>query len=399
MNLENPFRVVEYIMMFIVLFYTIAMLAFFFKYRARVRSTDGGKAYRAWRPFVSVVIPAYNEKACIGRCLESLLNVNYPKDRMEIIVVNDGSTDGTADVVRSFNDSRVRLLNKQNEGNAAYSKNYGIRHARGEVIITLDADSWVTPNSISNVLKYFDDDVAAVTAAVKVDRRHRRNFIGRLQEVEYLFTLFNRRLFSFINGVWVTPGPLSAFRRQVFDEVGLFDPKNIMEDQEMALRIQAANYRIASCTDAVVYTAVPQTLGELYCQRLRWNRGGIRNILHYRFLAKPGYGDFGLFVMPISIASIFLLLAVLGIVAFSTMKTLTLVPLNYDFLLAFEPIHVFSVIVLSLTGLWTVLSLKALEKRFSVPTVIAYMIIYSYMISFFTIVALAKEIKGEALRW
>ena len=389
-------KLLEYIMMFVVLFYTLSVLFIFIKYKTRRSKLPVNRTQ--WEPTVSIVIPAYNEERNITKCVQSLLNVNYPKDKLEILVVNDGSTDRTAEVVEAFMDRRVRLLTKKNEGNAAYSKNYGIKHAKGEIIITLDADSWVTPNSIKNILKYFDKDVAAVTAAVKVDKSCCNNFIGKLQEVEYLFTLFNRKLFALINGVWVTPGPLSAFRRKVFDEVGPFDPKNIMEDQEMALRIQSANYRIASCTDAVVYTVVPQTMKSLYTQRLRWNRGGMKNMWEYKKLVKPSYGDFGMFVMPISILSIGLVISVLVSVGFSMLKALA-PPVNTDFLLSIEPLHIFSAIVFILTGAWTFVSLSEMKKRVPFPTVIAYMIIYSYMISFFTIVSIYKELKGESLSW
>jgi cellulose synthase/poly-beta-1,6-N-acetylglucosamine synthase-like glycosyltransferase len=389
-------RLIEYFMMFVVLFYMLSVLFIFVKYRSRLRTQSDSK--NLWEPTVSIVIPAYNEGNLIASCINSLLKVNYPRNKLEILVVDDGSKDNTVEVVRSFKDKRVKLLTKENEGNAAYTKNYGIRRAVGEVIITLDADSWVTPNSIKNILRYFDDDVAAVTAAVKVDKKCSKNFIGKLQDVEYLFTVFNRRLFSFINGVWVTPGPLSAFRRKVFDKVGLFDPKNIMEDQEMALRIQAANYRIASCTDAVVYTAVPQTLKALYSQRLRWNRGGMKNVWEYRYLVKPQYGDFGMFIMPISILSIALVISVLASAGLSLTKALA-PPVSNDIMLSIEPIHIFSGIVFILTGAWTFLSLKEMKRKVAFPIVIAYMIIYSYMISFFTVIALFKELRGEALVW
>jgi len=393
MNL-TPVRIVEYLMMFVVLFYTISILFLFVKNRKRFHQAN--PKYSDWEPKVSIVVPAYNEEEYVGRMIQSILDADYPKDRLELIVVDDGSTDDTAKVVRSFKDKRVVLLQKENSGNAAIAKNYGIQRAKGEIIFTLDADSWITKDAIRKVLSHFDDDVAAVTAAVKVQPKEKMSFLENLQHVEYMFTIFNRRIFSFINGVWVTPGPFSAFRRGLFDEIGVFDPKNIMEDQEMALRIQSANYRIASSTDATVYTAVPNDLKSFYRQRLRWNRGGIRNILSYNFLTHYKYGDFGAFIMPISLASIGLLFAVLLIVSVS-LKAFS--PLNFDVLLTIEPIHLFSAAVIALTALWTWIALKEMDASIDAPLVIAYMFIYSYLISFFTIIALVKEIKGDDTKW
>ncbi|VVB73243.1 Glycosyltransferase AglI [uncultured archaeon] len=390
----EPLRIAEYAMMFSVLFFTVVMLLIYLRNRERI-TRSGQKKYE---PTVSVVIPAYNEEETVGKTLESLLEVDYPKDKIEILVVDDGSTDKTAAVVRSFKDKRVVLLQKKNEGNKAFANNHGIRHSKGEVIITLDADSWVAKDAIRKLLAYFDTDVAAVTSAVKVREKDDLNFIEKLQRVEYLFTIFNRRLFAMINGVYVTPGPLSAFRRKVFDEVGLFDTNTIMEDQEIALRIQSANYRIESCMDAVVYTSVPRDFDALMKQRIRWNRGGMQNAMKYAFMVNPKYGDFGMFVMTYSIASILLLLLVSTVVAVAMTK---IAETAYnDPLLAIEPIHVLSFIVLLLTIGWTVIALREInDKKTKKRIVLAYTILYCYLITLFMFIAIFKELKGEKQVW
>ena len=390
----EPLRIVEYVMMFSVLFFTVVMLLIYLRNREKIMHL-GQKKYE---PTVSVIIPAYNEEETIKKTIGSLLEVDYPKNKIEILVVDDGSTDGTAAVVRSFKDKRVVLLQKKNEGNAAFAKNHGIDHSKGEVIITLDADSWVAKDAIKKLLAYFDDDVAAVTSAVKVRERDDLNFLERLQRVEYLFTIFNRRLFAMINGVYVTPGPLSAFRKSVFDEIGVFDTSTIMEDQEIALRIQSANYRIESCMDAVVYTSVPRDFNSLMKQRIRWNRGGMRNTIKYAYMVNPKYGDFGMFVMVYSIASIFLLLLISAVVAVAMTKIAD-VAYN-DPLLAIEPIHVLSFIVLLLTIGWTVIALREInDKRTKKRMVLAYTVLYCYLITLFMFIAVFKELKGEKQVW
>ena len=393
MNLE-PNRIAEYVMMFCVLFFTTVMLLIYLRHRKVLGDTKRTR----FEPTISVVIPAYNEEKAIEETVRSVLDADYPKGKMEVIVVNDGSTDRTAKIVGSIKDKRVRLLNKKNEGNAAYSKNYGIKRSKGEIIITLDADSTITKDSIKKMLHYFKDDVAAVTSAVKVKEDERVTFWEKLQKLEYLFTIFNRRLFAMINGVYVTPGPFSAFRREVFDEVGLFDPTNFMEDQEIALRIQAANYRIESCMDAVVYTRVPKDFRSFMKQRERWNRGGMRNAVKYAFTINPKYGDFGLFVMLYSILSIVLLIVVSVVVATAISEGNMFFlenPLWY-----IEPIHVLSVMVFGITLAWIVVALKELnEMKIKKRYILIYTILYCYLITLFVFIAIFKELRGERQTW
>ncbi|MCX8202292.1 MAG: glycosyltransferase family 2 protein [Candidatus Micrarchaeota archaeon] len=390
----SPTRIIEYIMMFLVLFFTTTMLLIYLKNRQKVREIP--KTTR-FEPTVSFVIPAYNEENTILETIKSVLNSDYPKNKLEVIVVNDGSKDKTAEVVKSIKDKRVRLINKQNSGKAD-SLNRGIKEAKGEIIVTLDADSYIEKDSLRKMLAYFKEDVAAVTSAVKVRERENMTFLEKLQRLEYLFTIFNRRLFAMINGVYVTPGPFSAFRREIFDEVGGFDPNNIMEDQEIALRIQAANYKIESCMDAVVYTDVPKDFSSFMRQRERWHRGGFRNILKYRYTVNPKYGDFGMFVMLYSILSIVLLVVVSMAVATAVSKGNFLV--LDKFLLTVEPIHILSVIVLAITLFWTVLALKEMkESRIRKRYLLIYTLLYCYLITLFMFIAIFKELKGEKQRW
>ncbi|MEM4133608.1 MAG: glycosyltransferase family 2 protein [Candidatus Micrarchaeia archaeon] len=364
------------------------------KNRQKVRKRAKRTKYE---PTVSFIIPAYNEEETILDTIKSVLESDYPKDKIEIIVVNDGSTDRTAEVVKTIKDKRVKLINKKNSGKAD-SLNKGIEKAKGEIIVTLDADSYIEKDSLRKMISYFKDDVAAVTSAVKVKERENMTFLEKLQRLEYLFTIFNRRLFAMINGVYVTPGPFSAFRREIFDIVGGFDPNNIMEDQEIALRIQAANYKIESCMDAVVYTDVPKDFSSFMRQRERWHRGGFRNVLKYAYTINPKYGDFGVFVMFYSVLSIVLLIVVSLAVATAVSKGNFLV---FDkLLLTIEPIHILSAIVLIITLAWTVIALKEMkENRIKKRYLIIYTILYCYLITLFMFIAIFKELKGEKQRW
>jgi len=388
-------RIAEYVMMFAVLYFTVIMLIIYIKNRGQLWTRKKDTEYE---PTVSFVIPAYNEEALIERTVRSVLAVDYPKSKLEVVVVNDGSKDKTSSIVKAIaaKDKRVRLFDRKNAGKAE-ALNFGIKQAKGEIVITLDADSYVTRNAVKVLMTHFDEDVAAVTSAVKVRNKKDMSFIESLQRVEYLFTIFNRRLFSFINSVYVTPGPLSAFRKKVFDEIGGFDPDNIMEDQEIALRIQSAHYRIVSCMDAVVFTEVPKNFNELMKQRIRWHRGGFRNIMKYSYMISPEYGDFGAFVMPYSFAAIFLLFLVFAIVAVAVSKVSGLYFL--DPALSIEPIHIISAIVLAVTLGWTFIALSHIEKNPDIKTMILYTLAYCYMITLFMVIAVFKELRGEPASW
>lgn len=388
------FKIAEYLMMFFVLFFTVAMLLIYLRNRDRMMRVG----HNTYEPTISVIIPAYNEEGVIIKTVNSVLDADYPKNKMEVLVVNDGSKDKTVDEVNSIKDKRVKLIDKVKNSGKADSLNKGIDKAKGEVIITLDSDSYITKDSIRRLVSYFDKDVAAVTSAVKVREDKDLNFYEKLQRVEYLFTIFNRRLFSMINGVYVTPGPLSAFKKQIFDELGGFDRNNIMEDQEMALRIQSANYRIESCMDAVVYTDVPKDFSSLMRQRERWHRGGFKNVAKYSYMVNPKYGDFGTFVMLYSIASIFLLVLVASLVAISLSQVTQVVFVNP--MLVIEPIHVLSAIVLLLTFIWTFVALKEIkDNKTKKRIVVVYTILYCYLITLFMFIAVFKEITGERQVW
>ncbi|MBI2079860.1 glycosyltransferase family 2 protein, partial [Candidatus Micrarchaeota archaeon] len=227
----SELKIVEYAISFIALYLTVFFLLLFLKNRNEVLTE--AKEEKNWAPKISIVIPAYNEEDNIGRCIDSILNADYPKEKLEIIVVDDSSTDRTYEVAKKYEKYGIKVVRKEREGTAAATKNYGVKLATGEIIATLDSDSYIRKDTIGKMLKLFSSgDIAAVTAAIKADEERGTNILTNIQKVEYLFTLFSRKVSTFIDAVQVTPGPFSMFRRWIFDKIGYFDPKNILEDQE-----------------------------------------------------------------------------------------------------------------------------------------------------------------------
>ena len=245
---------------------------------------------------VSVVIPAYNKEDSILQTVEAVKNIDYPKDKIEIIVVDDGSNDDTVKIAKSI--EGIRFFEKGYNSGKADTVNFGIKNALGEIIAVIDADSYPDRDSFKKMIGYFDDDeTGAVTASCFV--RNTGKLIERLQAIEYFLIAFGRKILDFVDSVYVTPGSLSMYRKKLLDEIGGFDTRNITEDIEIAWKILKNKYKNRMCLSARVYTDVPTNLRQWWRQRLRWNVGGFQTVNKYRnsFFRKSSK-MFGLFIVP-----------------------------------------------------------------------------------------------------
>jgi cellulose synthase/poly-beta-1,6-N-acetylglucosamine synthase-like glycosyltransferase len=249
-------------------------------------------------PFVSVIIPAYNEEEGIIKTIKSALEADYPKNKIEILVIDDGSKDKTLKLAKSIKNPIVKVFSKSNEGKAS-ALNFGISKARGEIIFTMDADTMISNQSIINMVQFFQEkDVMAVNPLMITIKP--KTIAQRIQYVEYIMGLFLRKVFSGLNSIYVSPGAFSAYRKSFFEKYGGYKVGDITEDLEMSLRIQSKNFKIKNCPDAIAYTAAPKTFKELLIQRRRWYVGLIKNTFSYKHLISKKYGDLGLFVFPLS---------------------------------------------------------------------------------------------------
>ncbi len=390
--------ILEYGLAFVTLFATVFFLLVFLENKDRVRESPRPPKKI---PSLTILIPAYNEEDTIAATIESALHAKWPGARKKIIVIDDGSKDHTLKIAKSYSKKGVLVLHQPNGGKGR-ALNHGLKHADTEMVATMDSDSYMEKDALLKLVGYFaDPHVGAVTPLMKVWEP--KNTLQKFQRIEYLLTVFSRKLLSFINGINVTPGPLSMFRKSVFDHVGGYDERNILEDQEMAMRIQAHQYTIASSMDAVVYTAVPTSLSDLINQRVRWHRGGIRNILKHHYLVSPKYGDFGILVMPLAILSIFSLFIVFGLALYSLLSGAPNLLLAYGvdgLLFGLKPLHVLSVIILVSSIVWCYVGIRQLQgETLSAPFLALYLVLYAPLITLFWLVTAVKEIKGEKLRW
>lgn len=264
----------------------------------RARRRARARAGESFSGLVSVIVPAYNEERVIVRTIESLLTSTYPS--FEILVVDDGSTDRTSEVVqhRFAAEPRVRLFTKENGGKSE-ALNFGLRRAKGEIVIALDADTVFQPDTIGALAKRFDDPrIGAVAGNAKVGNRV--NLITRWQALEYITSQnLDRRAFASLNAITVVPGAVGAWRRDLIARAGGFTSDTLAEDQDLTLRVRRLGYKIGYEEHAVAWTEAPDTVRTLAKQRFRWSYGTLQCMWKHRdALFRPRYGALGSVAMP-----------------------------------------------------------------------------------------------------
>src|SRR3989338_8828247 len=256
-------------------------------------------------PRVAIIVPCLNEGETVAATADSLLALQYPSDKLEIILVDNGSTDDTPTVMTRYKSHpQVRVLLEKTRGkhNAV---NAGIAVTGADLIGCLDADSFVEPDALLEIIPSFrDESVGATTAAMSVHKP--TNLLQHMQNAEYIFGITLRHVLSSVNGLYVTPGPFSLYRRKVILTLGGFSEGHKTEDLEMALRLQKACYWIEKGSRARVQTKAPRTVPALLNQRTRWTTGFMRNVSNeYRGLVgNRRYGALGMIVLPLSFAAI-----------------------------------------------------------------------------------------------
>jgi biofilm PGA synthesis N-glycosyltransferase PgaC len=249
--------------------------------KANLANSAPGNAAATTLPFVSVVIPAHREADTIGRTLEALLAVDYPS--YEVIVVNDGSPDNTAAVVRRYvHTGVVRLLDKTVNEGKAMGLNDALPLCRGEIVVVLDADIVVTPGVLRALVPHFETSrVGAVTGNPRV--ANRGSLLRNLQTLEFASIVSVQRRAQRIWGrVLTVSGAIAAFRKTALVDVGLFSPDMATEDIDMTWKLQRRFWDVRYEPSAVVWMEVPPTLGELWKQRRRWARGLAQVLLKHR---------------------------------------------------------------------------------------------------------------------
>lgn len=270
-------------------------------------------------PKVSIAVPVYNEEEGIIKTLKSLIYADYPSDKKEIVIVNDGSIDKTSELVREFmkNHPNIILIDKPNGGKAS-AVNSALDIATGELFAVIDADSRIEKGAVKALASHFaNQKTGAVISRIRVDSP--KNSLERIQRFEYIMSSLTRLLMRNFGTLAITHGVLSMFRTNTLRQVGGFvkDRNNLTEDFEIALRMRRHGYLVEMEPCAVGYTCVPNTIKSVWRQRVRWSRGYIYNMWNYRdlFFAK-GQGVFGVFQLPMNVLAVLLLILNVILISF-----------------------------------------------------------------------------------
>jgi cellulose synthase/poly-beta-1,6-N-acetylglucosamine synthase-like glycosyltransferase/peptidoglycan/xylan/chitin deacetylase (PgdA/CDA1 family) len=254
------------------------LFALLFAHR-QVRASRARGPAEAFRPAVSIVVPAYNEVTDIERCVRSLAASDYPE--FEVVVVDDGSVDGTAEVVEGLPLPGVRVLRQSNEGKAS-ALNHGLWAARHEIVVMVDADTVFEPGTLARLVEPMaDPDVGAVSGNTKV--ANRKHLLGRWQHIEYVMGFnLDRRMFEVLRCMPTVPGAVGAFRRTALTDIGGVSGATLAEDTDITIAIGRAGWHVAYAGDAYAWTEAPSTLGDLWRQRYRWAFGTLQAVWKHR---------------------------------------------------------------------------------------------------------------------
>ncbi|USH00534.1 glycosyltransferase family 2 protein [Thermococcus argininiproducens] len=225
---------------------------------------------RGHLPIISVLIPAYNEERTIVETIKSVLSQDYPN--FEVIVIDDGSEDGTFEKANLVSHPNLRVFKKEHEGKAR-ALNFGLSKARGEIIVTTDADTVLAPNALRGLIeRIYSKEIVGVGGQVRVLGS---SFLDRAQDVEHLRIAMFRRAKE-LEDLSVAPGPISAFRKDALEKIGGFVDSEV-EDYATTKEIKKLG-KVVYAPKAKAYTKMPKTLKVLWKQRKRWFIGDLKHL-------------------------------------------------------------------------------------------------------------------------
>lgn len=348
-------------------------------------------------PGVSVLIAAFNEEACIADTIESILRCKY-RGPLEILVIDDGSSDRTVERAGAVADERLRVIAAEH-GGKAHALNVGLAACEHEIVITLDADTFLYADAIERLVQRLMTDppnTAAVAGAVLV-RNSRDGFIARMQEWDYFHGIASvKRAQSLFQGTLVAQGAFSIYRKSALQLVGGW-PDKVGEDIVLTWAMLERGFRIGYAEDAVVFTNVPTTYGAFFKQRRRWSRGMIEAFRSYpSLLIKPRattlfiYWNMFFPILDITFVCVFvpgIIAAFLGHFDIAGPPTLAVLPLALivNFVMFRRQIPMFSA--------------QGLRVRRNYFGFLAYLLVYNLVLQPATLAGYLSELIGLRKTW
>lgn len=392
----------------VMIYCSVLWFSVFFRNRKHVFINPIPKRF----PSITFLIPAYNGGKCIKKCIDALFKLEYPKKKLKVIVIDDGSTDNTADVVRKY--KNVKLIRQKHAGKGA-ALNNGLKHVKTELIGCMDVDSFPATDYLIELVGNLEDkNIAIGTPAMKIYKTN--TLIRKIQWIEYIFMIFLRKAFSIFNCEFVVPGPGGIYKASILKNLGGWDENNLTEDTEIAFRFQDNRYKIKNSINAFVYTNGPKNFKELWKQRIRWYRGYLQNVRKYaHMIAKPKYGNLGLFLLPMNL----LWILIFGFMLFSQIYLLTgnvmtfiidwshigfaIMPIHINFAMLLDLYTFFAVtfffMVILLLGFAITYAGEKVNLKKRIKLYLSFFFIYPFMISIFWLTSFIYEVLGVKRKW
>jgi cellulose synthase/poly-beta-1,6-N-acetylglucosamine synthase-like glycosyltransferase len=310
--------IILYILSFLSVYIQVVFLLTFLEKRREIKRRTGPIDLVTY-PKVTIIVPCWNEETTIQGTVESLLALDYPKELLKIFLIDDGSTDGTWKIMQSFvGVPQIEVFQKENGGKHT-AVNLGLSMAESPFVGCLDSDSFVDSQALKRIMTYFERDASVMAVCPSILVHKPKGLMQVIQRVEYDWAVFRKKILGILGANYVTPGPFSIYKKEVFERLGYFRKAHNTEDMEIAFRMQKHHFKIDQCEDAFVYTKVPNTVKKLYKQRLRWIYGFIMNAWDYRkILFRPKFGSFSMFSVPAGVISILAVPYLLSFFIFNT---------------------------------------------------------------------------------
>jgi cellulose synthase/poly-beta-1,6-N-acetylglucosamine synthase-like glycosyltransferase len=404
-----------YLVFFIGLYFQVFLLVSFF-FTSEDEDLTVKQPIHGYEPSVAIIVPCWNEEKTVKKTVDSLLALEYPRQKLSIIVVNDGSTDSTWDVVQQYvNNPCVKLLTKQNEGSKFAALNFGIEYihtnVHAEIIGCLDADSTVDANALYASIRAFAADNAVMAVMPAMTIIDPQSVWQYMQKVEYEMMTFGKQVFHNLQSIFVAPGPFALFKDQVFLELGGYREAYHTEDLEICLRMIQSGMQIAFAHDSRVYTHGPKTFKALIKQRVRWIYGFLKNMQDFKsMLFTRKYGNISVFILPVSVVGMWsfivlvpFFLAQLGIKLYDTYEKLIITGIHAPtfswFYFNTQPGMI--MVLLSMVMLFVIIMMGRSilgHKKYITVDLITFLL-YSYASMYWTIKAIINTLRSQKSTW
>lgn len=367
-------------------------------------------------PLVSIIVACWNEQGTLEDTVKSIFDSEYRNDRIQLLLVDDGSSDDTWKVMQQYKSSNnIIILSKENGGKFT-AINYALGFATGDLIATVDADTFLDQQALPFMVERFlnDPDLDAVGATIVLHKP--KTFTQMAQSVEYHMFAFTKLILAKMHGALVVPGAFSMYRSSVFKKIGLFKEAHLLEDLELTFRMQESGMRVGQSRDAIAYTNAPATVGSLFKQRIRWGYGFIKNSYDYRHLIyNKDQGDFGAFTLPMSIFSYIAIVItfvfswfvvvraiVRSLIQASLVGWSTVFQFNgFDISSISAQASVFITIILYISVIFMIFSGKRLVSDYSknpLP-VFVFFLLYSVIVPFWVLKSIYNSIFDKEVSW